>query len=72
MPELELEKVVFTFVDGSQKILEGEELAKWEVLCFSRSDYLLPGAPDHVLATGYGGLVRGFVPPDALAEGWIK
>jgi len=60
--EKELRKVTFTFEDGSEKVLEGEELNQWEAICFLCSDYLLPGAPDHVLANLYGGLVQGFVP----------
>ena len=64
--EKELINVTFTFKDGSQRILLGDELVQWEVICLMQSDYLLPGGPDHVLATGHGGLVRGFVPPGAL------
>jgi len=62
----QLKKVTFTFEDGSEKVLEGEELVDWEVICSMHSDYLLPGAPDHVLATMYGGIVQGFVPASAV------
>ena len=64
--ELELVKATFTFKDGSQKVLEGEELVTWMGICYGYSDYLLPGAPDHVLAEMFGGIVRGFVPPDRI------
>lgn len=67
--ELELKKVTFQFADGSEKVLEGEELAQWEVICLSHSDYLLPGAPGHVLVSAWGGLVRGFMPKSAIEGG---
>ena len=66
--ELSLKKVTFEFEDGSQKILEGDELSQWMDICYMQSDYLLPGNSTHVLASGYGGLVRGFVPPEAIKE----
>ena len=65
---MNLQRVTFTFEDGSEKVLEGDELAKWETICYRKSDYLLPGAPDDVLASRYDGLVRGFVPPSELAK----
>lgn len=66
--ELDLKKVTFEFEDGSQKILEGDELIRWEGICSLQSDYLLPGNCTHVLASGYGGLVQGFVPPEAISK----
>ena len=68
MAELDIKQAVFTFVDGSQKTLEGVELEDWETICLMHSDYLLPGGPDYVLAFSYGGLVRGFVPRTALSK----
>lgn len=68
MAEKEIKKVVFTFEDGSEKVLEGEELTEWWCICLSQSDYLLPGAPDHVLASMLGGIIRGFVPPSAIQQ----
>lgn len=65
--EKELVSVVFTFKDGSNKALAGKELEEWEIICYSHSDYLLPGDTDHVLASRYGGIVRGFVPPTAIS-----
>ena len=70
--ELEIKKVTFTFADGSEKILEGKELLNWEVICSFHSDYLLPGAPDHILALGHNGVVRGFIPADKVAGTWKK
>lgn len=64
--EKKLKKVIFTFVDDSERILEGEELTVWKAICAMHSDYLLPGAPDHVLAKLYGGIVQGFVPASAI------
>ena len=58
--------MVFEFEDGSQKVLEGDELETWEALCSMKSDYLLPGDTDHVLAQMAGGLIRGFVPPEVI------
>ena len=46
------------------RILEGDELGEWVAICYMHSDYLLPGNSSHVLASGYGGLVQGFVPPE--------
>jgi len=66
--ELDLKKVTFEFVDGSQRILEDDELSHWIVLCYMQSDYLLPGNPTHVLASKFGGLVRGFMPPEAVSK----
>ena len=66
MPEKNLRSVTFEFEDGSKKVLEGGELAQWEMLCSEKSDYLLPGDTDHVLAQAFHGLVRGFVPLSAL------
>jgi len=64
--EFNLKKVTFEFEDGSQKVLEGDELTRWETICYLQSDYLLPGNSTHVLAKGYAGLVQGFVPPEAI------
>ena len=64
--EKQLKKVTFLFEDGTEKILAGEELEIWEGICYAYSDYLLPGGTDYVLATGYMGLVRGFVPGKAV------
>lgn len=66
--ELDLKKVTFEFEDGSQKILEGDELTEWIAICYLQSDYLLPGNPTHVLASRYGGLVQGFMPPEAVSK----
>ena len=66
--EKPLRKVIFEFEDGSRRILTGRELEAWEVICVIHSDYLLPGDADHVLAKGFGGLVRGFVPPSAVVK----
>jgi len=66
--EIDLKKVTFEFEDGSQRVLEGDELVRWEVICSLQSDYLLPGNVSHVLATGYGGLVQGFMPPEAVTK----
>jgi len=66
--EKELRRVTFAFADGTEKVLKGEELANWEVICYMHSDYLLPGAPDHALAEMCGGLVRGFVPLATIAK----
>lgn len=66
--ELNLKKVTFEFEDGSQKVLEGDELTEWETICILQSDYLLPGNSSHVLATGYGGLIQGFVPPESVSK----
>jgi len=66
--ELDLKRVTFEFEDGSQRILEGDELSQWIVLCYMQSDYLLPGNPTHVLASGFGGLVQGFMPPEAITS----
>ena len=68
--EKKLKCVTFTFQDGSTKVLRGQELEDWETICALQSDYLLPGDSDHILAVGYGGLVRGFVPPTAIGEVW--
>ena len=59
---MEIEKVVFTFADGRERVVEGEELDTWAAICFAKSDYLLPEDPDDVLAQAAGGLLRGFVP----------
>ena len=66
--EKELREVRFTFKDGSQRVLKGKELITWETICSGYSDYLLPGDTDHVLASSAGGLIRGFVPPSAVAK----
>lgn len=66
MAEKEIIRVVFTYENGAQRVLEGEELRKWEVICMMHSDYLLPGGPDHVLASMHGGIVQGFVPAQAI------
>lgn len=66
--EPDLKRVTFEFEDGSQKVLEGDELAEWIAICYLQSDYLLPGNPSHVLASAYCGLVRGFVPPEAVSK----
>ena len=66
MGEKRIKKVLFTFEDGSEKVLEGKELENWEAICLGLSDYLLPGNPDHVLAVGYAGAVLGFVPPEVI------
>jgi len=66
--ELNLKKVTFEFEDGSQKVLEGDELAEWEMICYLQSDYLLPGNSTHVLASAYSGIVRGFMPPEAVGK----
>ena len=68
MAELQITKVTFIFEDGSQRVLEGEELEAWTTICYLYSDYLLPGAPNHVLAKLFGGIVRGFVPPQAITK----
>ena len=34
----EIKQVVFTFKDGSEKVLEGKELLNWEVICSMHSD----------------------------------
>lgn len=68
MAELELKQVTFTFADGSQKVLKGEELEQWEVICAMHSDYLLPGAPNHILAQMLDGIIQGFVPPEAIKK----
>lgn len=63
--EQELVQVTFRFKDGSTLTLQGPELHSWETICYLKSDYLLPGSSDHVLAQiGYG--VAGFVPPSAV------
>ena len=64
--EKDINKVAFTFVDGSEKVLEGKELVNWASICLSASDYLLPGNADHILAIGYGGIIQGFVPPQVI------
>lgn len=61
----EIKYVTFEFEDGTKKILKGDELLQWQVLCLMKSDYLLPGGPDHVLAEGHGGLVKGWIPEKA-------
>ena len=66
--ELEISKVVFTFEDGTTKELTGDELHNWEGILLMKSDYLLPGNKDHILASIYGGLVQGFVPPESLTK----
>lgn len=66
--EIDLKRVTFEFEDGSQRVLEGDELIRWEVICSLLSDYLLPGNSSHVLATGYGGLIQGFVPPEVVSK----
>ena len=66
--EKSLRSIWFEFEDGSKKVLDGGELAQWEMLCSGYSDYLLPGDTDHVLAQAYGGMVRGFVPAAAIVE----
>jgi len=48
MSEKQIEKVVFTFEGGTEKVLEGEELENWEASCYMKSDYLLPGDADHL------------------------
>ena len=63
-----LKQVTFTFEDGSERVLEGEELEQWEAICSNHSDYLLPGDMDHVLASSAGGRIRGFVPPGAVRK----
>jgi len=65
MGDKELVKVTFEFEGGTEKVLEGSELHTWMAICLGQSDYLLPGAEDHVLARGFGGLVQGFVPEEA-------
>jgi hypothetical protein len=67
--EKELKKVVFTFQDDSTLTLEGDKLETWMTICLGHSDYLLPGNETMILATGYGGLVQGFVPPEACKRG---
>lgn len=65
--EKDLTKVTFMFKDGKELVLQGGKLHKWEAICSSHSDYLLPGDETHVLASMAGiPLVRGFVPPAAL------
>ena len=66
--ELSLKKVTFEFEDGSQRVLEGDELSQWITICYTQSDYLLPGNSTHILAIGYGGLVQGFVPPEVISK----
>lgn len=66
--EKEIKRVVFTFDDGSEKVLEGDELDNWAAICLAKSDYLLPGGPDDVLASSMSGLIRGFVPPEAVSH----
>lgn len=61
---MEITRVEFTFKDGTTRVLEGEELDQWAAICFMKSDYLLPGGSEDVLAEGLGGLARGFVPPE--------
>ena len=65
MTEKELRKVVFEFEDGAQKVLEGEELMQWQVICMQHADYLLPGDESMQLVSMYGGLLRGFMPVPA-------
>jgi hypothetical protein len=57
----ELSRVVFTFDDGTERTLEGEELGYWVVTCLLASDYLLPVHAKAELGTRLGGLVRGFI-----------
>jgi len=64
--ELDLKRVTFEFEDGTKRILEDDELSQWMVLCYMQSDYLLPGNSTHVLASGFGGLVQGFMPPEVV------
>jgi len=59
-------EVVFKFEDGAEKVLKNDELEKWIVLCLMKSDYLLPANETMVLAKIFGGIVMGFVPPEAL------
>lgn len=66
MGDKELVKVTFEFEGGTEKVLEGSELHTWMAICLGQSDYLLPGAEDHVLGQGFGGIVQGFVPPSAF------
>jgi len=66
--EPDLKRVTFEFEDGTQKILEGKDLDTWVTICYLQSDYLLPGNASHVLASRYCGLVRGFVPPEAVSK----
>jgi len=66
--ELELKLVTFTFEDGSQRELRGEELETWIGICYSHSDYLLPGNPTMVIGSMLNGLIWGFVPPEAVTE----
>ena len=75
LDEKEINKVVFTFVDGTEKVLEGKELANWASICGALSDYLLPGNAHHILAVGFGGFILGFVPPQVIGiapGGWTK
>ena len=58
--------MTFEFDDGKMLTLSGPALDTWTVICAGHSDYLLPGAEDHVLASAAGGLIRGFIPPDAM------
>jgi len=64
--ELDLKRVTFEFEDGTKRILEGDELSQWITICYMQSDYLLPGNPSYVLASGFGGLVQGFMPPEVV------
>ena len=67
--EKELTKVVFTFKDGKELVLKGQELESWELICSLKSDYLLPGDETNVLASTLNGILRGFVPRNALTKG---
>lgn len=59
MPELK--HVTFTFGDGTEKVLEGDELTYWIVTCLLQSDYLLPTHSGAELGTRFRGIVRGFI-----------
>lgn len=68
MEEKSLKRVTFTFEDDSERVLVGAELDDWETICSGKSDYLLPGNSQHVLASSAGGLIKGFVPPEAIGK----
>ncbi len=62
----DMTKVTFEFEDGSKKIVEGDELIQWAIMCYEKSGFLLPWDTDSVLVEGFGGVVRGFVSPSDL------
>jgi hypothetical protein len=68
MPLKELTAVVFVFEDGATLTLDGDNLTNWVAICYMHSDYLLPGNERMVLASGYGDLIQGFVPPEICKE----